>query len=153
MQLKPLYTVRFIYPRGWQTQLTGPGGKEEQHFYFAEGTVEGTLTGRFRGANTPRRRVDETFVMSMTGFIETTDGATIMVEYRGYGRAYPPGRRQVLGVAWHVSDHQNYKSLNDAICVICGEVRRPLPPPAPVEQQDVKLVFSIAELEWSAPPE
>jgi hypothetical protein len=90
--------------------------------------------------------------MDMRGFIETDDGATIMLEYRGYGRAYPVGRRQVVGAATHLSDHEKYKRLNDAVCVLAGEVRVPDPPPVPLEQKDVTLVFSVAELIWEAPP-
>jgi hypothetical protein len=36
--------------------------------------------------------------------IETGDGATIMFEWHGYGRAYPPGRRQIVGAIVHLSD-------------------------------------------------
>jgi hypothetical protein len=152
MRVEPLYTVRFIYPQGWEVNLSGPEGKEEQHFYFAEGTVEGKITGKFRAANHPRRRVDRTFQMDMQGFIETADGALITLEYRGYGRAYPPGRRQVVGVATHLSDHDAYRRLNDAICAIAGEVRVPSPPPVPLEQKDVTLVFGVFELIWEPPP-
>ncbi len=96
MQLKPLYSVRFHYPADWAVELTGPGGKEEQHFFFAEGTCTGTITGHFRGANHPRRRTDLTFTPDFQGMIETDDGAMIMFDYQGYGRAYPKGRRQII---------------------------------------------------------
>src|SRR5579863_9008554 len=152
MTLKPLYTVRFFSPKGWDLHVEGPAGREEQHFYFAEGTVDGEVRGTFRASNFPRRRVDENFLMNISGIIEAEDGGVIMLEYRGFGRPYPPGRRQVVGVASHLSDHANYKRLNDTVCVISGEVRRPVPPPAPVEQKDVKLVFSVAELLWEPPP-
>lgn len=151
MELKPLYTVRFIYPRGWEVQSEGSEGREEQHFYLAEGRAEGSITGTFRAANYPRRRVDRTFVMDMRGFIETDDGGVIMLEYRGYGRAYPPGRRQVVGAATHVSDHERYRRLNDTVCVIAGEVRVPDPAPVPLEQKDVTLVFDVSELIWGPP--
>lgn len=153
MQLKPLYTVRFIYPKGWQVELKGELGSEEHDFFFAEGKVEGSIRGSFRAANHPRKRTDGPFRMDMQGFIETEDGAILMVDYQGYGRAYPPGRRQVVGAAFHLSDHESYKWLNDSVCVIAGEVRRPLPLSAPIEQKDVQLVFSVAELIWEAPPE
>jgi hypothetical protein len=99
MQLRSLYTVRFNYPEGWDVELTGPGGTEEHHFYVAEGRCNGTICGRFRAANHPRRRTDKTFAMDMHGVIETDDGVTIRVDYQGYGRAYPQGRRQVVGAA------------------------------------------------------
>ena len=151
MNLKPLYTVRFIYPQGWEVARDGPGGHEEQHFYLAEGRVEGGLEGTFRAANYPRRRVDRTFVMDMRGFIALRGGGLVMVEYRGYGRAYPPGRRQVVGSAIHTCDVEAFRHLNDTICVLSGEVRVPSPPPEPLEQKDVQLVFDVAELVWEPP--
>jgi hypothetical protein len=55
-------------------------------------------------------------------------------------------------VATHLSENEKYKRLNDSICVIAGEVRRPAPAAAPVEQKDVKLVFNVSELIWEPPP-
>jgi hypothetical protein len=55
VQLHPRYTVRFHYPDGWQVDLTGPDGTEEHHYYFAEGRCEGSIAGRFRPGNHPRR--------------------------------------------------------------------------------------------------
>jgi hypothetical protein len=152
LQLKPLYTVRFRYPDGWQVELSGDWGREEQHYDFAEGTCTGGLAGRFRGGNHPRRRSDRTAAMDLQGFIETDDGALIMLDYQGYGRTYPPGRRQVVGAAWHLSDHEKYRRLNDIICVIAGEVRVPPSMPADqVKQADVELVFNVSELVWEPP--
>jgi len=151
MQLRPLYSVRFHYPDGWQVDLRGPGGTEEHHYYFAEGRCEGGISGRFRAGNHPRRRTDRTFAMNMQGFIETDDGALIMTDFQGFGRAYPPGRRQVVGAAWHTTGHDAYRRLNDAICVIAGEVRVPDLPAEKLQQKDVTLVFDIAELVWEAP--
>lgn len=146
MQLRSLYTVRFEYPEGWDVSLTGPGGTEEQHFYIAEGRCEGTISGRFRAGNYPRRRTDKTFAMDMQGVIQTDDGATIMVDYQGYGRAYPAGRRQVVGAAWHLSESEKYRPLNDSVCVIAGEVRR-----EPRRSESARLVFDVAELVWEPP--
>lgn len=156
MQLKPLYTVRFFYPNGWEVKLKDPNDSstttEEEHFYFAEGKCEGALSGEFRGANHPHRRVDKTFAMNLQGFIKTEDGALIMIEYRGYGRPYPKGRRQVVGAAWHATDSSKYRWLNDTICAIAGEVRAPTAvPPEQVKQADVKLVFDVAEIIWESP--
>ena len=151
MQLKPLYQVRFRYPEDWAVELDGPAGKEQQLFFFAEGTCTGTIAGRFRGANHPRRRTDRTFTPDIQGVIETDDGGTIMFDYQGYGRAYPPGRRQIVGAAWHVSDHEKYRWLNDVICVLAGEVRWPDKPPEEVKQVDVELVCDVSELVWEAP--
>ena len=151
MQLKPLYTVRFRYPSDWAVELTGPAGKEEQHFFFAEGRCTGTIAGSFRGANHPRRRTDLTFVPDFQGVIETDDGALIMFDYQGYGRAYPKGRRQIVTAAWHTTSHHKYAWLNDAVCVGCGEVRWPDKPPEQVKQVEVELVIDFSELIWEAP--
>lgn len=88
--------------------------------------------------------------MDMQGFIETDEGAVVVIDYQGYGRTHPVGRRQVVGAAWHFSDDELHRRLNDAICVIAGEVRRPS---ADAPQADVELMFEIAELIWEAPPE
>jgi hypothetical protein len=154
VQLKPLYTVRFNYPEAWDATITGAFGAEEENFLLAEGRCEGGIAGRFRGANHPRRRTDGTYLMNFQGFIETEDGARLLFDYQGYGRAYgTPGRRQVVGTARHYSEQEAYKRLNDAICVIGGEVRRPDPPPAVFRQGDVRLVFDVAELVWEKPTE
>lgn len=151
MQLKPLYQVRFRYPELWDVDITGPGGVVEQNFAFAEGTCRGAIVGRFRGANHPLRRTDHAFTMNFQGVIETEDGGDILFDYRGYGRAYPKGRRQVVGAARHLSDHERYLWLNDSICVIAGEVRAPQKPAAEIKQGDIELVFDISELVWEAP--
>jgi hypothetical protein len=159
MKLNPVYTVRFHYPDGWEVKLKDPNddkssATEEEHFYFAKGRCEGSVTGEYQGANHPHRRIDKAFAMNLQGFIKTDDGATIMTDYRGYGRSYPVGRRQVVGAAWHVTDSEKYRWLNDAVCAIAGEVR--VPRNIPVEklkQADVQLVFSVAEIVWEAPPE
>jgi hypothetical protein len=54
------------------------------------------------------------------------EGGLIMTEYRGFGRAYPPGRRQVVGAAWQATDHEKYQFLSDSICVISGEGEGPV---------------------------
>jgi hypothetical protein len=159
LQLKPLYTIRFSYPEDWEVKLMDPSESnsvvtEEEHFLFPEGRCEGAVSGEFRGANHPHRRVDKTFAMNIQGFIKTDDGALIMTDYRGYGRTYPKGRRQVVGAAWHVTDSEKYRWLNDVVCAIAGEVRAPAGvPPDQIEQADVKLVFDVAELIWEAPSE
>jgi hypothetical protein len=127
MQLKALYQIRFRYPEDWQVELKGTAGLEEQLFFIAEGRCTGAVAGRFRGANHPRRRTDRT------------------------GRAYPPGRRQIVGAAWHLSDHEKYRRLNDTICVLAGEVRVPDKPPEELRQVDVELVMDVSELVWEAP--
>ena len=172
MQLKPLYTIRFFYPEGWEVKLTESNSQsqvtEEEHFYFPEGRCEGVVSGEFRGANHPHRRVDKTAVMNIQGFIKTEDGATIMTEYKGYGRSYQRSqllygsssnqnsrfRRQVVGAAWHITDSKKYDWLNDSVCALSGEVRTPPDIPSEqIQQKDVKLVFDVAEIIWESPPE
>src|SRR5262249_6407943 len=129
---------RFTYPEGWAVGLDGGW---EQHFYLAEGRCEGAVNGRFRGANYPRRRSDGTFRPDLRAVIETDDGGTIMFEWHGYGRAYPTGRRQVVGAAFHTSDDERYQRLNDVVCVSVGEVRA-------AGAASPELVVDIAELVW-----
>jgi hypothetical protein len=138
MKLERLYRIRFTYPEGWEVSL---GGDSEQHFYIAEGRCEGVITGRFRGANYPRRRSDGTFRPDFRAVIETDDGANVMFEWHGYGRAYPIGRRQIVGAVFHLSDDERYQRLNDVVCVCTGEVRAS-------ERGPAQLVVDVAELVW-----
>jgi len=63
-------------------------------------------------------------------------------------------RRQVVGYATHVTGIEKYRWLNDSVCAISGEVRVPKEIPADqIQQSDVKLVFSVGEIVWEAPPE
>lgn len=142
MRLEPLYRVRFTYPEGWSVDLEGGW---EQHLYLAEGRCEGFVSGRFRGANFPlRRSADGPFRPDFRAVVETDDGATVLLEWHGYGRAYPVGRRQVVGAVFHLSDHDPYRRLNDAVCVCVGEVRTPADP----RQPSPDLVVDVAELVW-----
>ena len=43
------------------------------------------------------------------GVIETVDGAEVLFDYRGYGRAYPVGRRQIVTSATHLSKNKRYR--------------------------------------------
>jgi len=67
-----------------------------------------------------------------------------MFESRGYGRAYPQGRRQMVGSVMHVSDNERYRRLNDVVCVCAGEVRAPDDP----NRESPDLVIDVAELIW-----
>jgi hypothetical protein len=122
-------------------------GTESQDFYLAEGRCEGRISGRFRASNAPRRRTDRTYVPNFHGVIDTDDGATVYFEYRGYGRAYPIGRRQWVVAGTHLCDAENYKWLNDAVCVGTGEVR------AQPDGGPAQLVLDVAELIWEPIPE
>ena len=67
-----------------------------------------------------------------------------MFELHGYGRVYPPGRRQIVGSVFHLSDSDRYRRLNDVVCVCVGEVRAPADP----NQDSPDLVIDVAELIW-----
>lgn len=85
---------------------------------------EGFVTGRFRDANFPQRPTEAgLFRPDFRAVIETDDGATIMLEWYGYGRADPPGRRQVVGCVFHLSDSDRYRRLNDVVCVCVALLR------------------------------
>ena len=143
MRLEPLYRLRFTYPDSWSVGLEGGW---EQWFFLAEGTVEGSINGRFRGANFPMRRgTAGTFLPDFRAAIETDDEATILLEWHGYGRAYPVGRRQVVGAILHSSDQEPYSRLNDAVCVSVGEVRSARDPS---DDAGPTLVVDVAELIW-----
>jgi hypothetical protein len=142
VRLEPLYRIRFTYPAAWMVQLEGGW---EQHLFFAEGRCEGAITGRFQGANFPQRRTaDGPFRPDFRAVIESDDGATILVEWHGYGRGYPVGRRQIVGCAFHLSDNDRYRRLNDTVCVCAGEVRASEDP----NQDSSDLVIDVAELIW-----
>jgi uncharacterized protein DUF3237 len=130
MRLEPLYRLRFDYPASWGVDLRGENGTEEQHLLFAEGKTEGRITGRFRGANYARRRTDRTFLTDFRAVMETDDPATILMECHGFGRPRTPeydrtspGGRQWVATVTHLSDHEKYRWLNDAVCVGTGQVR------------------------------
>jgi hypothetical protein len=81
MRLEPLYRIRFTYPESWAVGLDGGW---QQMFFIAEGRCEGSVTGRFRGANFPRKEgADGPFRPDFRAVIETGDGAVIMVEWHG----------------------------------------------------------------------
>ena len=123
----------------------GAHGRQWQDFYLADGTCAGRVAGRMRGANHPRRRTDDTFCPDFQGVIETADGAAVFFDWRGYGRAYPPGRRQIVLAATHLADDDRYRWLNDVVCVGSGEVRsRP-------DGEGPDLVIDVAELIWEPP--
>jgi hypothetical protein len=83
MRLEPLYRVRFTYPESWSVGLDGGW---QQMFFLAKGRCEGSVTGRFRGANFPRKEgADGPFRPDFRAVIEADDGAVIMVEWHGTG--------------------------------------------------------------------
>jgi hypothetical protein len=142
LRLEQLYRIRFTYPESWTVVLEGGW---EQHLFLADGRCEGQISGRFRGVNFPLRRTTTgPFRPDFHAVIETDDGATIMFELQGYGRAYPAGRRQIVASAFHLSDDDRYRRLNDVVCVCVGEVRAPDDP----SRSSSDLVIDVAELIW-----
>jgi hypothetical protein len=141
LRLQPLYRLTFRYTEEWGVTLGDSPSLAGAYFFIAEGRCSGNLVGRFRAANHPLRRDDGTFLPNCQGIIDTEDGATIVVEMRGYGRAYPVGARQVVVAVTHVSDDPRYSRLNDSLAVGCGEVRR-------LPDDDAELVIDVSELVW-----
>ena len=113
---------------------------------MAEGRCEGRISGLFRGANHPHRRGDGTFLPDFQGVIETDDGAEVLFDYRGYGRAYPVGRRQIVASGTHLSEDERYRWLNDSLSVGGGEV-------GCQEGGATVLVIEWAELVWEPVPD
>jgi hypothetical protein len=141
MQLDPLYRLTFRYAEEWGVALGDEMSRAGTFFFIAEGHCTGKVVGRFRAANHPQRRADGTFLPDLQGVIETEDGATLLLDMRGYGRAYPVGARQIVVAVTHVSDHPNYTRLNDSLSVGCGEVRR-------LTDDETELVIEVSELIW-----
>jgi hypothetical protein len=142
LRLEPLYRLTFRYTEEWGVALDSDEASRAGAFFFiAEGLVAGRVAGRFRAANHPLRRADGTFQPDLHGVIETEDGATIILDMRGYGRTYPIGARQVVVAVTHVSDDPRYSHLNDSLSVGCGEVRR-------LSDDETELVIDVMELIW-----
>lgn len=146
IEMKPLYRMRLRYTREWSVPLGDPGKAESQHFFLGEGRCEGRIAGAFQLANHPLRRTDGTYLPDLQGVIETDDGATIYFDHRGYGRSYPPGRRQVLAVGTHLCADERYKWLNDSVAAAVGEVRT-------LEDGEVEIVLDWSEVVWSPIPD
>ena len=121
--------------------MAGTDSDECKFFFLAQGRCEGRISGWFRGANHPNRRGDGTFLPDFQGVIETDDGAEVLFDYRGYGRAYPVGRRQIVATGTHLSEDERYRWLNDSLSVGVGEVRSQ-------PDETTELVVEWAELVW-----
>ena len=140
MKLSPLYRCQFNYPRSWSVPVTEQAATETQHFLLAEGRCDGRIAGTLVGTNHPRQRSDGTFEVNFQGVIETDDGAVIYFDHCGYGRAYPIGRRQIVGAVTHLCNADGYRWLNDSVAVSTGEVR--------ATGNATELVIDVAELVW-----
>ena len=130
MKLEPLYTIRFSYPEHYLTR-----GPDKLGLFFAEGRVEGSVSGRFRGLNHARLRGDDVYVPDFDGVIETDDGALLAFHLGGLARKSEYGR-EVTGTIVHSTGSERYGWLNNAVCVFAGEARR----------NDIRL--EVAELVW-----
>jgi hypothetical protein len=146
VRLEPLYRARFTTPESWSAELTGPAGTEGRSFLLAEGRCEGRIPGRYRGANFPRHRVDGVLTPDFRGVLETDDGASILFSWQAYTRQAPDGRRHLVGGMTHLSDDERYSWLNDAYCVVVGEVQsRP--------DDGFEVVMDVVEVVWEPLPE
>ena len=141
MRLEPLYRLTFRYTEEWGVAIGEDSSPAGAFFFIAEGRCSGGVVGRFRAANHPLRRVDGTFLPDLQGIIETDDGATIVLDMRGYGRAHPVGARQVVVAMTHISDHPRYMRMNDSLSVGAGEVRR-------LSDDETEIVIEVSELVW-----
>jgi hypothetical protein len=139
LRLEQLYRIRYTSPESWVVRLEG---EWEQRLFLAEGRCEGSISGRFRGANFPHRRTAAGPLRpDFRAVIDTDDGAAIMFVWHGYGRVYPPGRGQIVGAVFHLSDSDRYRRLNHVICLCLGEVRAPDDP----NRESSNLVIDVAE--------
>ena len=102
MRLEPLYRLTFRYTEEWGVATGDDTSRAGMFVFIGEGRCTGKVAGRFRAANHPLRRADGTFLPDLQGVIETEDGATLVLDMRGYGRAYPVGARQVVVAVTHV---------------------------------------------------
>lgn len=142
MKLEPLYRLRFRYSESWGSGSRAGGSSFSS---WQRAAARASLNGRFRGVNFPQRRTAAgPFVPDIRAVIETDDGSSIMFECHGYGRAYPAGRRQIVGSVMHLSDSERYRRLNDVVCVCVGQVRAT----DDAEQEGPDLVIDVAELIW-----
>lgn len=156
MRLEPLYRAVFRYPDGGHgTVIEGESGSEGHYFFVAEGEVTGRIEGTLQGANHPRSRVDRNALPNVQGAITTMDGATIIFDWQGFARPYPPERRQIVVSGRHTSGDARYAWLNDVVCVGTGEIR---PRDASGASRQVvggkiDFVIDVAALIWEPIPE
>jgi hypothetical protein len=111
---------------------------------FAAGLILVGHAYQSSASRAPGRRGDIPARLAGRGLDDTGSAPVIMVEWHGYGRAYPPERRQIVGSVFHLADREPYSRLNDAVCVCTGEVRTPGDP----AQAGPDLVMDVAELIW-----
>jgi hypothetical protein len=98
MRLEPLYRIRLPIPRAGLSISMEAGSRCSLSRRAAVRVgwlgVPRCELSRKEGAAGP-------FRPDFRAVIEADDGAVVMMELHGYGRAYPPGRRQIVGTVFH----------------------------------------------------
>jgi hypothetical protein len=130
VRLEQLYRLRFRYPESFRAG--------DERLLIADGSAEGRVSGRFRAANRARRRADGTYLPTLTGAIETDDGAHVLLTLIGLGAPHAEPQGRVVAAILHNADG-DYAWLNDVLGVVAGEVR------------DKEVVLEVAELVWEPP--
>src|SRR5436189_6213414 len=131
MRLEKISVFRWSYDEDIRVPTPGyalvsPYDGEEGIGY---GEGRGTATGRIQGAvvwsNYPRRRSDGRMLPDVRGLVRTGDGASILFELRGRTifEGDQPGRQNLVG--WFESDQENYRWLNDVVCIAEGLITTP----------------------------
>ena len=145
MKLEPLYRARFTATDRWSVELAGAHGTEAHNLLFVDGRCDGSIAGRLRASNFPRRRADGVLTPDFRGVLQTDDGATILFTWQGFGLTAPDGVNQLVGAMTHVSDDERYDWLNTVVCTVAGVVE----PRAGAAGLDV--VLDVAQLVWQQP--
>ena len=81
MRAEPLYRITFSYR---ETYRAG-----DDVLLLAEGSVEGRVAGRFRGANRARLASTGAWIPRLEGAVVTEDGATILLQLSVAGDRTP----------------------------------------------------------------
>lgn len=126
MRLEKVSVFRWSYDEDIRVRAPGyalvsPYDGEEGIGY---GEGRGTATGRIQGtvvwSNYPRRRSDGRMLPNVRGLVRTDDAASVLFELRGRTifEGDQPGRQNLVG--WFESDHENYRWLNDVVCIAEG---------------------------------
>ncbi|HEU5369326.1 MAG TPA: DUF3237 family protein [Ktedonobacterales bacterium] len=105
--------------------LVRPYGSEEGTAYGeGGGTFTGSIQGKARWVNHPRRRSDGTMLPETHGVIMTDDGAAIMFTFQGRTVFEGSVGKQLLTISFEAED-ERYRWLNQAVCVVEGLVSIP----------------------------
>lgn len=115
--------------------------------------LRGEISGKFHGANAPGVRTDGSGLTNFQGVIETDNGATVLLECHGFGRAYrEPYKsqshciRQWVATVTHLSQDSRFSWLNYAICVGTGLVQQKTLGYSDSNLAD--LLLDVAKLIW-----